>query len=89
MSDYQPSPRRLDILAAWWQCGMSNVDAGILLNLSAQVIRNELFHLRQLAGAKDNTALVQRYRQQLIGRELRPTQSRKRVRNNATEHYAV
>ena len=76
MTDYQPSPRRLDILAAWWQSGNSNVDAGRLLNLSAQVIRNELFHLRQGAGARDNTALVQRYRQQLIGRELRPTERR-------------
>jgi hypothetical protein len=52
---------------------MSNVAAGELLNLSAQVIRNELLILRRGAGAKDNAALVQRYRHQLIGRELRPT----------------
>jgi hypothetical protein len=70
---YQPSPRRLDILAAWWQSGMSNVGAGELLNLSPQIIRNELLILRSRAGAKDNGALVQRYREQLVGRELRPT----------------
>lgn len=77
MTDFQPTPRRLDILAAWWTAGNSNVGAGLLLNLSDQVIRNELFHFRQAAGAKDNNALVQRYRNQLIGRELRPTKSRR------------
>ena len=79
MSDYQPSPRRLDILAAWWVGGNSNVGAGELLNLSAQVIRNELLHLRRAAGAKDNSALVQRYRQQLKDRKLEPTVSRNHV----------
>lgn len=80
---YQPSPRRLDILAAWWKSGNSNVEAGALLNLSSQVIRNELLILRQAAGAKDNTALVQKYRDQIMGRELIPTTSRKE-RNAAT-----
>jgi DNA-binding NarL/FixJ family response regulator len=70
---YQPSPRRLDILAAWWACGMSNVRAGELLDLSAQIIRNELHHLRREAGVRDNAALVRRYRDQIMDRELRPT----------------
>ena len=70
---YQPSPRRLDILAAWWIGGNSNVRAGALLNLSDQIIRNELHHLREAAGVKDNTALVRRYHDQIMDRELRPT----------------
>jgi hypothetical protein len=74
---FQPSPRRLDILAAWWQSGMSNVGAGELLNLSPQIIRNELLILRRGAGAKDNSALVQRYRDRLVGRELRQSKRRK------------
>ena len=74
---YQPSPRRLDILAAWWQSGMSNVGAGELLNLSPQIIRNELLILRRAAGAKDNGVLVQRYLDQLVGRELRQSKRRK------------
>ena len=72
-----PTPRRLDILAAWWQSGCSNIAAGRLLNLSAQVIRNELHHLRREEGVKDNMALVKRYREHLIDRPLRPTHSRK------------
>lgn len=76
--NYQPTPRRLDILAAWWRSGNSNVGAAALLNLADQVVRNELFHLRQAAGAKDNDALVKRYRAQLLERELVPTANPKR-----------
>lgn len=73
----EPTPRRLDILAAWWIGGGSNVAAGELLNLSPQVIRNELHHFRQSVGARDNLVLVQRYRFEIRGRTLRPTKSRR------------
>jgi hypothetical protein len=73
----EPSPRRLDILAAWHKTGCSNVAAGELLNLSAQIIRNELHHLRRETGAKDNRTLVNRYWPALRDRELRPTKSRR------------
>jgi DNA-binding NarL/FixJ family response regulator len=82
MSD--PTPRRLDILAAWHKGGCSNVAAGELLNLSPQIIRNELHHLRREAGAKDNTALVQRYRHDIMDRELRPTTRRNGGMKRAT-----
>ena len=71
------SPRRLDILAAWYQEGCSNVAAGRRLNLSDQVIRNELHHLRREEGVKDNTALVKRYRELIIDRKPRPTVRKK------------
>lgn len=74
-----PTPRRLDILAAWYQGGGSNVAAGRRLNLSDQVIRNELHHLRREYGAKDNMALVKRYWERIDGRKLRPTVSRKKA----------
>jgi hypothetical protein len=73
----EPSPRRLDILAAWHKAGCSNVAAGELLNLSAQIIRNELHHLRRETGAKDNDTLVHRYWRDLVDRELRPTKPRR------------
>ena len=72
-----PAPRRLDILSAWWQEGCSNVAAGRRLNLSDQVIRNELHHLRREEGVKDNMALVKRYRELILDRNPRPTVRRK------------
>ena len=49
------------------------MEAGRLLNLSEQVIRNQLHLLRREEGVKDNMALVKRYRAQIMDRPLRPT----------------
>ena len=78
-----PTPRRLDILAAWWRAKGSNVGAARILNLSPQVVRNELHHLRREELVPDNLSLVQRYGHLLEGRELRPTVPR-RVASNVT-----
>lgn len=75
--NYVPTNRRLDIIAAWHRSGNSNVEAGRLLDLSDQVIRNELHHLRRETGAKDNVTLVKRYWHLIKDRELRPTQHRR------------
>ena len=72
-----PSPRRLDILAAWWREGCSCAAAGRRLNLSDQIIRNELHRLRREFGVKDNMILVRRWSEHLKERELRRTVSRK------------
>lgn len=69
-----PTPRQLDALAAWWQCGGSNVAAARVMGVTPQVMRNTLMAFRRQERAPTNIALIQRYLEQVEIRHITPHQ---------------
>ena len=81
----EPTPRQLDALAAWWQCGGSNVAAAKVMGVTPQVMRNTLMAFRREQRAPTNVALMQRYLAQVDGRTVLPATSHKASRSEAQQ----
>ena len=81
----EPTPRQLDALAAWWQCGGSNVAASRVMGVTPQVMRNTLMAFRREQRAPTNVALMQRYMAQVDGRRVLPATSHNASRKEAVQ----
>lgn len=55
----------LEVLAAWWWSGGSNVRAAFILDRAEQTVKNTLYRLRQVHDADSNVVLVHRYFRQV------------------------
>jgi len=80
-----PTPRMLDALAAWWQCGGSNVAAAKVMGVTPQVMRNTLMAFRREQRAPTNIGLIQRFMGEIEHRTVLPATSHKASRSEA-EH---
>ena len=74
-----PTPRQLDALSAWWQCGGSNVAAARIMGITPQVMRNTLMAFRRAERVANNVALIQRFLSQIEGRRVLPKVSHNAV----------
>lgn len=69
------TPRQLDTLAAWWQCGGSNVGAARMMGITPQVVRNRLMQMRQVSGVPTTLALANKHLSQVQKRQVLPVGS--------------
>lgn len=56
-----PTPRQIEVLAAWWWGRGSNKRAAFLLGLREQTVKTTLWHLRTAQQAETNVELVLRF----------------------------
>ena len=57
----QPTPRQLEVLAAWWWGRGSNRKAAFMLGIREQTVKTTLWHLRTAQQADTNVELVLRF----------------------------
>lgn len=76
MTVHPPTPRQIEILAAWWFTKGSSVKAAKLLGLSQQTVRNQLYQFRLQEKADSNLDLalqhvddIDRIRKSFVGRK--------------------
>ena len=62
---YQPTDHEIEVIAAWWWAGGSNVRPAFLLGRAEQTIKNTLYQLRKVHAADTNVELVHRYFRQV------------------------
>ena len=74
VGEREVTDRQLDVLTAWWKLGGSNRRAAVLLGISEQRVKNTLYDLRRIEGARSNIELVQRHFEEVQPRNITPTE---------------